>query len=290
MGGKVISNLEQLAEGIGSYMGMMDGLDQQTYMNEMLENIHARVSQEFNKHVVGVAMGDKESLRHMWEWGTAGINDNRGPTRYVDATSQRARLWTNLMVGQGRTKTITYAFLPSKGRVPPHDPAELGIKESDMPPLKLQTGLRRYKFAAKASVFESGITINIAPKKSKMLFIPIKTEGMPSGAKGDDSKGYVWAKSHTYSPGRMADAAGRFTGVFGGWWASQGNAMLATAMMEQVEGDIAKVSTGIRPNKRMTLAQASSIKAATERGRRKTRKQWTIKTRHDNEGSMEVIL
>lgn len=279
MGGSVVTNVEELAEAIGSYIGMVEGLNQREYMDNVLTSAHTDTSFEFNKAAAAKAMQDK-SLSHMWEYGTAGIT--RGKTKFANPTAPKARLWKNQLIGTGTVKTVGFIIRPAVSQVPAHDPAELGIDEADMPQrLAVNTGARRYKFANKATVFESGMVVNVVAKKARYLFVPIKTEGMPTTYRGNPQRGFVWAKTHSYSPGEMADSAGRFTGFFGSWWAGIGSEMMGTHMMKRVERDLIQVSTGIRPGKKITKAQAASIKNAVERGKRKTRKQWTIKVRSE---------
>ena len=288
MPGKVISNLEQLAEAIGSYVGMMEGLSQKDYMNDLLSRVHKRAAGEFDKFAVQQGMRDK-SLSHMWEFGTAGIT--RGPIKYANPNSKTAKLWQHTIVGGGGRKTFGFVFLPAKADVPPHDPEEIGVSAENMPNLAVNNGTRRYKFKNKAFVYESGMTVTVTPKASKQLFVPIKTEGMPSGSyRGNPSRGFVWTKSHTYSPGQFADSTGRFSGMFGAWWAGVGGEMFKKDMMTEVEADIAQVATGIRPRKRMTSAQSTAVQSAFQRGKQKTRKQWTIKIRAGIGEEAEVIL
>lgn len=288
MAGKVISNLEQLAEAIGSYVGMLEGLDQQEYMDGLIGQAHSEVAFEFDKHAAAQAMQDR-SLSHMWEYGTAGVSP-RGRIKYANPLNPKAKLWTHTIVSRGRVKTFGFTILPAKSLVPPHDLQEIEVAPRDMPPLKLETGKWRYKFPNKASLYESGMTVNLAPKRAKALFIPIKTEGLPAKYTGDTSKGFVWAQRHTYSPGDMADATGRFTGMFGAYWAGMGGDLLSTKMMIKVERDLLTVSSGVRPSKTMNSAARASIAAAAKRGRTKTRKQWTIKTRPEIGARAGVIL
>lgn len=289
MGGKVISNLGQLAEGIGSYLGMMEGLDQQTYMDSLLERAYVDASASFNKAAAAAAMHDR-SLSHMWEFGTAGIT--RGNTKYANPTNPAAMLWVNTMTGQGRQKTISFIFRPAKSFVPAHTEAETGVDQSVLDRLKVNTGERKYKFPNKAFVFESGMDVNVVAKRSKRLFIPIESEGTPAEIGNQDTdKGYVWAKSHTYSPGDFADSVGRFTGFFGGWWAAQGAQKMFEQMSMDVEKDLMEIDKTIKTStKKMASPAATNIAALVKRGETKTRKQFTLKVKQEAEERADVIL
>lgn len=288
MSAKIISNIEQLAEAIGSYIGMMQGLEQQTYLDKLITKAHSDAVPVFNKAVAAKAMGKNAGLSHAWEFGTAGIT--RGRVKYPNPLSPNAQLWVHTLKGEGPNKTIGYVFRPAKSQVPPHDPEEIGVAKRDIPPLKVMTGMRRYYFPNKASIFESGKTITVKTRRSKFLFIPTKTEGLPSTYTGDPDKGYVWAKSHTYSPGDYADSTGRFTAFFGGWWKTAGAELMQANMSAQVETDLIEVDGSIRTSKKMTPVQAQNIKAAAKRGQVKTRKQWTIKTREEITDKARAIL
>lgn len=287
MGGKVIHNLEQLAEGIGSYIGMMEGLDQQTYMDSLLERVVADVSGTFNKAAASASMANPEEFAHMWEFGTAGIT--RGNSKYTP-TNPNARLWQNVMTGTGKTKNIAFVFKPAKAFTPPHTTESTGVEDqSVLDRLKVNTGERKYRFPNKAYVFESGTDVTIMAKRSRMLFIPTATEGLPTGAK-DTGKGYVWSKRHTYSPGDYSGGTGQFTAFFGGWWLGPGSQLMFDGMASQVEWDLLSTEKTIKPSKRMNAAQRAKIKAAVKRGERKTHKQFTLKVRQEMNKKADVLL
>lgn len=290
MGGKVIHNLEQLAEGIGSYIGMLEGLNQQTYMDSLLERAYVDASASFNKAAAAAAMANPEEFGHMWEFGTAGIT--RGNTKYANPTNPNAMLWQNVMTGTGATKNISFVFKPAKSFTPPHTTESTGgVDQSVLDRLKVNTGERKYRFPNKAFVFESGTDINVVAKRSRRLFIPIETEGTPVGiGNQDESKGYVWAKAHTYSPGDFSGGTGQFTAFFGGWWLGPGARLMFDTMAKTVEMDLISVDKTIKPSKRMTSAQRAHIAAAVKRGKTKTKKQFTLKVRQEMNRKADVLL
>lgn len=288
MGGKVIHNLEQLAEGIGSYIGMLEGLDQQSYMDSLLERAYADVSGEFNKAAAAAAMRNPEEFAHMWEFGTAGIT--RGNTKYANPVNPNAMLWQNVMTGTGSTKNIAFVFKPAKSFTPPHTTESTGVEDQTvLDRLKVNTGERKYRFPNKAFVFESGTDIHVVARRSRMLFIPTETEGLPNGAK-DSGKGYVWSKAHTYSPGDFSGGTGQFTAFFGGWWLGPGAALMFDTMAKQVEMDLISTDKTIKPSRRMTSAQIANIKAAVKKGQTKTRKQFTLKVKQEMNRKADVLL
>lgn len=292
MSSKLITNIGQLAEGIGSYLGMMESLEQQQYMDTVLAKAFNQTEPLFTAHAVTQGMRNPEQLGHMWQFGTAGIT--RGPMRFADPAAAGARLWRAGMTGTGVQKTIRFTMEPATGYVPPLIEEETGVDQEVLDHLKVNTGKQKYRFKNRAFVFESGVDVKLFPKHSKRLFIPIKQEGIPTGYKGDRDKarerGYVWAKSHTYSPGAYADSRGAFTGMFGAWWAGPGAEFMEQNLSSQVEGDLATVAAGVGGTRRMTTAKATNIKSMIEKGRRKTRKQFTLMVAADIDEKAKAIL
>lgn len=289
----VITNLGELAEAIGSYLGIMKALDQQEYMDGVLAKAFNQTDPVFNQHAVSRAMRQREAYGHMWEFGTVGIT--RGGSKYVDATKQSARLWRAGLRGTGVQKTIEFTFRPATQKVPPLIEEETGVQQSVLNRLRVNTGKTEYKFKNKAFVYESGVDVKLFPKNPRgTLFIPLKQEGMPSGYKGDvdkaEERGYVWAKSHAYSPGDWAGATGAFTGMFGAWWAGPGAELLEEHIIKQVEGDLATVADGIGGSRRMTSVKRTNIKAMAQRGEKKTRKQFTLLVANDADERAKAIL
>lgn len=287
MGGKVITNLDQLAEGIGSYIGLMEGLKQKDYMDELLTDAHKRAAQQFNRAAMRYAMGGGP-IRHMYEYGTAGIND-LGKTHFASGMNKNAMLWENIIAGGGGRKTISFMFKPAKMETPPHDFEELGIDPREAPPLKVDTGQRKYYFPAKATVVESGTDVKVFARWSKRLFIPTKTEGLPANYSGDPSKGYVWAKSHVFSPGEATGGTGKFTTFYSTWWAREGATIMSDMMMETVEENLETVVKKIKPGKTMKSPAATNIKSLVAKGARKTRKQFELYTEFDNGEEAQIL-
>lgn len=291
MGGKVISNLDQLAEGIGSYIGMMEGLETQTYMSSLLDRTFPDVSEQFNQHAVGIAMADPLSYGHMWEFGTRGIT--RGAARRSPFNPE-SRLWNNVILGDGKNRTIAFTFKKAKGFTPGYTEEETGVDQHILDSLKVNSGRKKYRFPNKAYIFESGMDINVLPKQAKRLFVPIELEGIPSGWDGNEieaeEKGYVWAKSQAYSPGDFAGATGNFTAAFGAWWLGPGARLMFESMARTVEDDLQTVAATIKVSKGMKPTQAFNLQSAVKRGKSKTKKQFTLKVRQEMNRRAEVLL
>lgn len=291
MSGRVISNLDQLVEGIGSYLGMMEGMAEQSYMTGLLDRTFPDVSDEFNVHAAGISMSDPLSFGHMWEFGTRGIT--RGNPKYTP-TNPQARLWTNVIVGEGRNRTIAFVFKKAKSFTPGYTTEETGVDQEVLDNLKVNTGERKYRFPNKAYIFESGMDINVMPKRAKRLFVPIELEGIPDGWSGNsaeaEERGYVWAKEQNYSPGDFAGATGNFTAAFGAWWLGPGSRLMFDAMSREVESDLQTAAATIKTTPRKKPAQAFNLEQALKRGKIKTKKQFTLKVRQEANRRAEVLL
>jgi len=255
-------------------------------MNNVLEGAFAQTLPAFNAHAITRSLASPETLGHMWEFGTRGIT--RGNSKFTPM-NPKARLWETVMTGTGVNKTIGFTFKPATSFNPPQTEEETGVAQSVLDRLKSNTGEYKYRFPNKAFVYESGTDVKIFPQRAKLLFIPTKTEGLPTGSYSR-RWGYAWAKSHTYSPGDFAGATGAFTGMFGAYWAGKGATAMFDFMADRVETDLIEVDGTIRSGKRMTPVQTQNLQAAVKRGETKTRKQFILKTRREAGVRAEGIL
>ena len=103
----IAHNLEDLAEGIGKYMGMADGIEQPEYMDIMLTQAFNVADRKFNT-VAAVAANGK-NFEHMYEFYTRGVH----PNGTLSPTAQASRLWKTAMIGGGGRKMISFTFLPA---------------------------------------------------------------------------------------------------------------------------------------------------------------------------------
>lgn len=99
------------------------------------------MDKQFNLHVAAQAAA-RGDLSHVFDWNMVG--------------SQAGRLWQTKLVGRGSNRSVLYAFLPSKKKVP-FDPELEGLLR------------RRHVFKRKAEVFEHGEPVTISPKYAKFL-------------------------------------------------------------------------------------------------------------------------
>jgi hypothetical protein len=285
---KMTTDLEALAEAIGTYLGVADGLESRQYMDSMLEIAHNETVPDFAK--AAALSAKKFNFTHMYEYGVAGIT--RGDRQFINPVLPSARLWTDHMVGSGRTKRITFLFRQATRRVPAHTTEETGVAQEELDKLKVNQG-KRYVFQNKAEVFEQGIPVSIHGKqKHGRLFIPLKTEGhsVRGVTAKDEARGFTWRRSVRLNPGADTDSIGQFSEFFFVWWSTEGAERMASSMQRTVDTDLASVESKVsRYRSPLESPKTNSINGTVKRARSKTRKQWTIRAEREA-GYSEVIL
>lgn len=282
---KIRTNLDTLAEHIGSYMGMADGVQQKIYVDGLITNAHRLTVPDFTK--AAALNAKRHNFVHMYEYGVRGIT--RGDGQTLDPTSQRARLWRDVLLGAGSRKTITFVYRNATQRVPKHTTADTGVAQEELDKLKINQG-KKYVFFQKAEVFEEGIDVNIFPKqRDGRLFVPLRGTSFRSSPR-DQERGFTFVRKLHINPGEMSGATGQFSFYFFDWWSSTGNALMAKRMDARVVGDIKRKQAELATLTRgMKSPTASNPKAAAAEARGKTRKQFTVWARRE-EGMKEVVL
>lgn len=212
------ADFSQLARLVGTVKGYSSAVESDIYINDLLKVAHQIAAKEFNAAVASVAIaasGTPKSLSHMYEWGTIGINKGR-TTRAMQPTNPDAMLWTHVMKGRGRAKTIDFKFRPSTVPVPQPTTAKTKVARKYLDRLNG----KQYKFHWKAPVMEFGTTVHLKPNKAKMIFVPFY--GKPKTRNAYDIKrGFLFHKGPLNSvPGKTVK--GNFSSFWIGWWASAG--------------------------------------------------------------------
>jgi hypothetical protein len=281
------TNFGNLAENIGYYMGIAEGADQKSYVSGLMESAHDKTVPAFVKESAAVAKS--KNFAHMYEYSVRGIN--RGDGSLINPTSQRARLWKDVLLGSGTRRTISFMYRDAVQRVPKHTTAETGVAQEELDKLKLNQG-KRYVFAHKAEVFEEGIDVNIHPKQQGgMLFVPL-LGGARLGrvSERDQARGFTWAKKLHIVPGEMSGATGQFSAHFFKWWSSEGNVLMVNHMEKTVTKHVKEVEAKVGLNRgSLRGPKSSSITSATERSAAKVRKQFTIWAREEANSKQVVI-
>jgi hypothetical protein len=263
---------------------MADAIEQPLYLSNLMDNAHRLTVPDFVK---AAAAGAKAgNFTHMYEYGVKGLT--RGDSQTIDPTSQRARLWKDVMVGNGSRKLITFVYRNATVRVPKHTTAETGVAQEELDKLKLNQG-KKYVFEHKAEVFEDAIDLNIFPKqRNGRLFVPLLS-GVRIGrvSERDYSRGFVWAKQVHVNPGEQTGASGQFSFFFYNWWGRQGNNLMIGRMDRQVTTDIKRIEKTLPRTGTLKSPHSTNVQAEAAAARTKYRKQFTMWVRREG-GEREV--
>lgn len=231
-------DFSQMAEFLGSAEGWSSAVDSPYYIVDLLRAAHGHATLAFDKETAIVAMSTRDtnrSISHMYEWGTAGINE--GDVR-LSPNRREARLWIHKLGGAGANRSIDFIFKPSIANVP--------LPEGDWD--DLQSPKKRYTFKARPWITEFGVPVVIRPKAgSSGLFIPITDGVSTSSFAGDKQRrevdGFAFTPYAVTIPG--SKNAGNFSMHWAGWWNTEGSAIIDTTAREIVSGDMAAtIKTG----------------------------------------------
>ena len=234
-GVRMAVDMRELADFIGTTEALLDSKNI-SYFDDVLEVALQEADQDFNLAAAATAAGG--GFRHMFEWGTIGINDERTNLR-PRPDEERARLWKNVFVGSGGRRMLSFTFKPSVAYVPKPTRSKTGMSSDIISRLKSHT------FVWKALVLESGSQVTIRPKadnQTKRLIIPYYPGGGPALFSNHDKKrGFTMTTGpHTHRPGRTSDLAGNFTKFWEAYWNGPGAATIERSMTKQISGDYAK--------------------------------------------------
>lgn len=276
------TNLDTLVEHIGAYMGMADAIEQPQYLSTLMDNAHRLTVPDFVKAAASAAKA--ENFTHMYEYGVRGLT--RGEAQTIDPLSQRARLWKDVMVGNGSRKFITFVYRNATVPVPPHTTEETGVAQTELDKLKVNQG-KKYVFQHKAEIFEQGVDLNIHPKqRDGVLFVPLRDSGI-SGSEKDKTRGFTWRKKLHINPGKLQGADGQFSFFFYNWWGRTGNNLMIERMDRQITKDIKRVETSLPMSGNLKSPKSINVAAVSNMARQKYRKQFTIWVRKED-GIREV--
>lgn len=280
---EALTNLEQVASDIGRYLGMAEGVQQREYMEGLLDTAYGRAVRQFHKDAAKAAKA--QNFSHMYEYGTAGVND-RGRLTNLNPTAKKARLWVDQFLGGGGRRSIGFVFRDATVANPPHTTAETGVAQEELDQLAVNKG-KKYYFKKRAEVFERGISVNIYPNEAKALFVPLAPSGL-AGSTRDKARGFTFAKSLRYAPGQ-AGGEGTFTNFFWTWWSTIGAEKMASEMSNEVTRHIREEEKKMGANASLKPAMATRVNAVAEAQQKKTRKQFEIKAMQDADWESKIL-
>lgn len=225
--------------GLERFLGKAEAMVQfdknKIYSTALIDSAFAGAEIEFNREAAAYAAAGG-GIKHMYEWGTAGINRGKSDIR-PNPLSSRARLWNTKLKGTGLTRSYQYSFRPSVGIVPKPTTNETGMSQQTI------SQLNDHVFWNKAQVFELGETVTIKPnhestgKQGPFLLMPFYKGRIPENARGSDIKrGYTLGKGpNVFKPG--ASVEGNFTSFWTTFWETQGEEYVNTSVLEMIEND-----------------------------------------------------
>ena len=248
-------DFSQLAEFIGSAEGWSDSIKTPYFIGEMLKAAHSGAKKMFDKETAALAATGVLNISHMYEWGTAGINEGKG-TPKLSPNSRLAKLWQHKLSGRGASRKIDFIMLPSKQPVPLPNTSGMTFAGKGKPPS------RRYTFAARPWVTEYGIPTVIRPTAASALFIPANSDMKPTGV-GRYSNQRALARGYFMYPHpvviRERKGTGQFTTHWHAWWNSEGKAIISEGMDKIVDGTARRnIYTGLQ---RYSGIKKGSLKA-----------------------------
>lgn len=185
-----------------------------------------RANNSFNMQIAAAAASGTR-LKHMFEWGTNGINRQATNMR-PQPMEERARLWEAIFINQGPKggATVDFEFKPSIAIVP----------VSTMVPQNVRRMMRPHVFEWKARVMEEGEVVHIKRDSAQFLLIPYNPS--LSGFKPFDKKrGYtLTTKEITARPGKYV--AGSFTAYFNRYWGGgKAQGIMERALIKELDVD-----------------------------------------------------
>jgi len=219
-------DLTGVAAMLGSGLAMTDTVMDKQYQDAIIDAAYHSVNETFNSEAAAYAAAGG-AIRHMFEWGTVGINRKRTNKRPLP-NSEAARLWTNHLQGVGLSKTLTYTFKPSLAFVPKPTKRDTGM---DVETIEM---LRDHVFTWKAMVMETGASVTVRPVNAKMLLMPLYDA--TGASTRDRQRGYRLGRGpYTFEPG--AKVAGNFTTFWAAFWEGRGQGLMNESIESQIETD-----------------------------------------------------
>jgi hypothetical protein len=177
----------------GFLKGVSEQIRTDQHMGPVLKYVHAELAQAFDDYMTAVSTADPSRFHHVYEWNQIG--------------NPQAKLWKNVLRGQGGNRTATWTWRASKTIVPVTAEAQdVGVEAVHI-------------FVWKAPVMEYATNITIRPsRKTGLAFF--------TGPTSDDGR---WELRFTKSPIDVqnpggAQVKGAFTAAFLEWWSETGGA------------------------------------------------------------------
>jgi hypothetical protein len=227
---KFNADLSSVAALIGAVDGAEEATDNDRYISDLIRFAHAEAVDEFNMEAI--AFGQAGQIKHMFEWGTQGINQGR-TTRRMNPMNKDARLWRNTIDGVGKSQVLDFEYKHSQVPIP--NPTTTKTKISQRYLTKLSRG--KTFFWNKAFVMESGTPVHIKPKNGGRLFIPLMGNPSEKADKASIKRGFIMTP-HEVEARPGANSAGTFTAFWTRFWEGRGQDIIQTSMETGFKKDV----------------------------------------------------
>lgn len=221
---KLTANFGSMIEGLAAADAYMSLDENIAYWDAVVDYAFLQTNHEFN--TVAAAYGATGEIKHMFEWGTTGINPQATNMRPAP-TEERARLWKAYILNRGPKGStwVDFEYKPSIANVPISTAVPAGIRAL----------MRRHQFRWKAEVMEEGRTVHIAPVDAQFLLIPYR-QGMTGFRPHDRERGYLLTKQTVNAiPG--ARVQGEFRAFWQRYWNSRGPEKMGEVMDAEINED-----------------------------------------------------
>lgn len=246
-------SMDEVLEMLAAGHALTESMKDPNYLDAVVDEAFEIADNTFNVHAA--AYGASGAIKHMYEWGTVGINRGRSNVR-MSPTNPNARLWNNFSEGKGLDRTVWFAYRPSVANVPKPTTGETGMSS------EVIRKMRDHVFRWKAEVMEEGHDVTIAPRKAKFLLIPAYAENRPYMRPHDIKRGYaLLQRPVTMSPG-ASKSYGNFTAFWTSFWHGEGAEILEDATNGMVLADFEPEFT--KPRTTSTLRPVGAYKVKTE--------------------------
>jgi hypothetical protein len=220
------------------------------YWNAVINYAFRQADNQFNK--VAAASGASGAIKHMFEWGTLGIN--RGATNMRPGPlEERARLWEDYIIDKGPQGGVKVDF--------EYKPSVADVPIPTVVPMEIRQLMRKHQFKWKAEVLEEGRPVHITRQDAEFLLIPYKA-GMTGFRPYDIKRGYTLTR-HAIDTVPGKDIEGRFPALWTRFWSNTAPDILEASLDEQITSDFAIYfadTAGGRINK--DIVEAVKIKSA----------------------------
>jgi len=211
--------IEQLATSIST----------ERYIDSVTEYTHMTMAKAFDEYVDPIAAGNRTGFNHVYEPDLLGI--------------PAGRLWKHRLQGGGRyTSIASFKFLPSTHNIlTPEERSE--DKDDRMYHVSSEViaklSKRRYVFTSRATVMEYGLPTVVAPRYSRLLFVPtLRQKGNFMLTRHPTPQNWTRANPQDSSGG--AGTQGRFTALWTAWWSNSAPRLWDSHIKDTIEGGLGK--------------------------------------------------